>query len=296
METLNESDSTESLYKIRDVGATLNDTFAYFRKNFSHIFLPLVLIVWPLKVVFTFIFKTRLQSAAMYNPYNGTEGVMSTFLTSALLGFIIGLLAQMANTIIVVYIGYKEEHKQTPSFGEIVSGFLKKLPKVFIVGIITGVMVIVGCLFLLIPGLYLIIVFSIILPVIVVENKGIFDSIGRCFKLINDRFWSTVGLVIILGVIIFILDLLGEIPTFVVTISERLSGFGNQYYNPDPYSARVLIPLLIAQLVNTLTYAIYVVGITTWYYSLVEEKDGVSAGILLDKIKDKQVTGNEGEF
>jgi hypothetical protein len=99
-----------------------------------------------------------------------------------------------------------------------------------------------------------------------------------------------------MGFIVTILNLLGAIPTFVVTLSERLSGFGNQYYNTDPYSAKVLIPLLIEQLVNTFTYSIYIVSITIWYYSLVEEKDGVSASILLDTIKDKQVTGNEGEF
>ena len=84
------------------------------------------------------------------------------------------------------------------------------------------IMVSVGSILLLIPGLYLMVVlYSSLLGVIVVER----DGIGRCFTLIQRRFWISTGRLIVAGVIFFvyylvahaIAALIGGGPTSAVT-------------------------------------------------------------------------------
>lgn len=56
--------------------------------------------------------------------------------------------------------------------------------------IISGIMTVVGFILLVIPGIYLVIVFGASLIGVVTVEKG---GIGRTFKLVNRRFWPTTG-------------------------------------------------------------------------------------------------------
>jgi hypothetical protein len=71
--------------------------------------------------------------------------------------------------------------------------------------LLAGLLMALGFVALIVPGLYLTIVFSATLAgVIIVERAGI----GRCFALVNRRFWPTAGRVMLYGltfVIYFIL-------------------------------------------------------------------------------------------
>jgi len=65
-------------------------------------------------------------------------------------------------------------------------------------GILSGLITLVGFILLIIPGLYLSIVFGASLLGVIVVERG---SIGRCFTLVNARFWPTTGRLVILWLI-----------------------------------------------------------------------------------------------
>jgi hypothetical protein len=66
-------------------------------------------------------------------------------------------------------------------------------------GLIANLLAAVGFVLLLVPGLYLMIVFgSTLVGVVVVERRGI----GRCFALLKGRFWATTGRLLLAGVIV----------------------------------------------------------------------------------------------
>ncbi len=67
--------------------------------------------------------------------------------------------------------------------------------------IISGIMLVVGFVLLVIPGIYLAIVFGAsLIGVVTVDHKGI----GRSFELVNRRFWPTAGRMLLLFLIIIV--------------------------------------------------------------------------------------------
>ena len=64
-------------------------------------------------------------------------------------------------------------------------------------GILSFIMIMVGTLLLIIPGIYLSVVISATLVGVIVVERG---GIGRCFALVNPRFWPTTGRLVVLWV------------------------------------------------------------------------------------------------
>ncbi len=81
--------------------------------------------------------------------------------------------------------------------------------------IVTGIAVYLGIIALLLPGLYLMALWFVIVPAIVVEGR-FFDSLGRSAALTKDYRWPLVGLIVI-----FLL-----IMTLMTAVSAAAQGFG----------------------------------------------------------------------
>jgi hypothetical protein len=61
---------------------------------------------------------------------------------------------------------------------------------------LAGILVAIGSIFLIIPGLWLaVVLFSSLPGIAVIERQGI----GRCFDLINGRFWATTGRMLVVA-------------------------------------------------------------------------------------------------
>ncbi len=110
--------------------------------------------------------------------------------------------------------------------------------------IISGIMIAVGFVLFVLPGIYLTIVFGAsLIGVVTVENR----NIGRSFQLVNRRFWPTVGRML-LAFLIFVVF-------FVVVIGTSYAA------GPDSIVNRVLgwifsiIMGLFAVGVSVVTYA-----------------------------------------
>jgi hypothetical protein len=66
-------------------------------------------------------------------------------------------------------------------------------------GLLANLIAAAGFVLLVVPGIYLMIVFgSTLVGVVVVERRGI----GRCFALLKGRFWATTGRLLLAGVIL----------------------------------------------------------------------------------------------
>ena len=68
----------------------------------------------------------------------------------------------------------------------------------------------VGYAFLIIPGIFLGVMWSLISPAIVVEGKA-FDAIGRSWQLVKGHFWSVFGIYLVVGILIFAVAMLSII-------------------------------------------------------------------------------------
>lgn len=75
--------------------------------------------------------------------------------------------------------------------------------------LVVGLLVFVGSIFLLVPGIYLgVVLLSSVTMVVIVERRGI----DRCFSLIKGRFWATFGRMLLLALI----SVVGYLPAGLV--------------------------------------------------------------------------------
>jgi hypothetical protein len=73
--------------------------------------------------------------------------------------------------------------------------------------LVAGLLISVGLAMLLVPGLYLMVLFyASLLAVVVVERRGI----GRCIELSSGRFWPTTGRLLIAGLVYALVGLVAD--------------------------------------------------------------------------------------
>lgn len=70
-------------------------------------------------------------------------------------------------------------------------------------GLLAGIAIAIGLVLLIVPGLYLMTIWLLIVPAIMLEDCGVGDSFGRSHELVRGYGWSVFG-VIVLTVLIFI--------------------------------------------------------------------------------------------
>jgi hypothetical protein len=105
--------------------------------------------------------------------------------------FIAGLL--IAQGVSVYYVTY-DAAGQRVSLGDAFRFGVSRAPALLGWGILAALLTFVGFVLLVLPGVYLLLVFTATLTGVIMYERG---AIDRCFSLFNRRFWPTVGRVIL---------------------------------------------------------------------------------------------------
>jgi hypothetical protein len=94
-------------------------------------------------------------------------------------------------------------------------------------GLLAGIAILIGLILLIVPGLYLMTIWSVLIPVIVLERKAVFEAFGRSRELVSGNGWNVFGVVIIsililigagivLGILLFWLS--GELGAYIRSV------------------------------------------------------------------------------
>ena len=65
-------------------------------------------------------------------------------------------------------------------------------------GILAGIGIAIGLLLLIVPGLFLITIWAVVVPVIVIERSGILAAFGRSRELVRGNGWQVFGVIVVL--------------------------------------------------------------------------------------------------
>jgi hypothetical protein len=135
-------------------------------------------------------------------------------------------------------------------------------------GIIIFILWCIGCMICLIPGIYLTPIFSIIIPIIVIENASVRYAFNKSFRIIKDNWWAIFGVIFVMWVIVSVLGLF-------VNLALQFIETGSQFIISVKHFQ---LPLLIffSALKNILmfVYVLPAIAVSLCYFSLSEEKDG----------------------
>lgn len=80
-----------------------------------------------------------------------------------------------------------------------------------VVGILSGLAIVVGLVCLLVPGVYLATALALAAPAVVLERIGPFAALGRSMQLVSGNWWRTTAIFSVALVIIIVLYVLGAV-------------------------------------------------------------------------------------
>ncbi len=93
------------------------------------------------------------------------------------------------------------------SIGETVSAATPYLWSVAAASILAGIAIAIGLILVIVPGLYLITVWAVIVPVIVIEESGALASFGRSRELVRGRGWHVFGTLVLVFLILIAVNI-----------------------------------------------------------------------------------------
>jgi hypothetical protein len=95
------------------------------------------------------------------------------------------------------------------SVGDLFKSVAPVAVTLLIASFVVGIAIAVGLFLVIIPGLFLMTIWAVIAPVIVLEGRGVFEALGRSRELVKGNGWSVFGVIVILFVLEFGLGIVG---------------------------------------------------------------------------------------
>jgi len=128
----------------------------------------------------------------------GPDDLRKSFKFSRFLDNFIGIIATAA----VISIGYSSCAGERPAFGSAMSVAARAWGRMWWTRFLTGLMLVLGLLLLIIPGLYLLVRLALVEPVAVCERVSGSTAMRRSFELTRGRFWQVFLLGLAFGAVI----------------------------------------------------------------------------------------------
>ena len=274
------------LAKTREFGELITDTFIFVRQNlkpllkaffvFCGFFLVAIMITQSLQQIKMLDIQRRAITDPDFSRYFDVTG--GRFALEAILGAVFMILGYTTMTVTVFsYMSlYKEKGNVAPSteevWGYIKYFFLRVFGSVFLIGIL----LMLGFVLCILPGIWLYPIFGLIFPIMVFENASFGYAFNRSFNLISNNWWFTFGALFVMSLIVSVGAMAFSIPSVIVTVINLLLH--------SPGLAKSPPVVAIAASIQSLTMVLYLLPIITLglcYFNLNEIKEGTG---LIDRI------------
>ena len=82
--------------------------------------------------------------------------------------------------------------------GTLLSSVRPVLVTLVLTGIVAGIAIGIGFILLIVPGLFLITIWALAAPVVVIERKGVMDSLARSRGLVRGHGWQVFAVIVVL--------------------------------------------------------------------------------------------------
>jgi hypothetical protein len=269
------------LRRLRDFGQIITDSFTFLKENFKPLFIALLItcgffiILGTISSVFAYMKMTSVFTFDL-NSYNAQAYSVSYILSIIINAFILILTQAFIHLITICYISvYIQKNNTQPTLAEVWGYFKFYFFRVFGSGILLIILSAIGFMLCIIPGIYLMPIFYLIIPIIVIENTSFGYAFNKSFRLIKDNWWLVFGVIFITSLIVSIAASFVSIPISVITV-------GSKFLSLKSYTLPLLIIFSTLRNILNLAYALPAIAICLCYFNLAEQKEGTG---LLDRIE-----------
>ncbi|CAN5512195.1 hypothetical protein BH09BAC4_BH09BAC4_30350 [soil metagenome] len=266
------------LFEQRDFGNKINATFQYITQNINSFILSIIYIAGPpvllMIVAGSFLISdvVSLFGSRPSNPLWFMNELPAILVIG--IGFMLSLLAVSLTTFAHLKV-YNRNAGQPIQVSQVWEEAKEHIGPAIVFNILSTIVTIVATMFFILPGIYVGVVLSLGVPVLVFENTNFGQTWNRCFELIRDKWWSTFGLALVMGILAGLLRLVFQIPGLII-------GFLASDVATQGLIAIIsgAISMLGALLLNSLVY----LAIGFQYTNLVERQEGRGMISAIDSI------------
>jgi hypothetical protein len=227
------------------IGEVLGDAWNLYKRFFGRFFLTAF-------IVFAVL---NLLSAVAENA-SGDGWVSGLFwgIVAAVVGIAGYFWVQAA---LVATVDDVRDGRADRSIGETFQAVRPQLLTATIAGILAAIGIGIGLLLLIIPGLYLLTIWSMLIPVIVLERRPLGEAFGRSQDIVRGNWWPMFGLIVI---------------TFIG--AAIVSGLIQALFSPLPHFLDAWLGSLVG---DSITAPFVAAAVTSAYFQLVGQREAAPA-------------------
>lgn len=251
----------------RDFSDVISTAFQFVRQNWKSLYRPLIFICLPIYMVSS-LFMGRFFRTSIGAPDLAGMGSM-------MLGYLFSVVAMLLLYVMVYeYMAfYLETAGGAPTTAQVWQRTRRRLLDYFVVGLVCSILITIGMFLVLIPGIWLAIVFSMAFPILAFRQVGLGDAFGQSFRLVKGRWWLTFGLILVVAVLIGFISYIIYLPFMLLVGFGSMSSM-NAMNDPSHFGWMMSIFTAAAGVVAVLLHPFMIVTIGVHALSLMEEKDG----------------------
>ena len=128
-------------------------------------------------------------------------------LGGVLLAEIIAIVAGMLFTgMVVELVADLQDGRRDSTSGQLLKAAAPVLGQLILVGFIASIAIVIGLFALIVPGLILVTIWAVFVPVIVLERAPGLSSLGRSRELVRGNGWQVFGVLFVLFVLVGVLS------------------------------------------------------------------------------------------
>jgi len=191
------------------LGEVLSKTFELYRRDFTKYFVLFAVVGVIIGVVNAlarqaFVLPTMPSNPTPQQVSSWFSAFFAALILIVVLTFIVTVVFSSIAQGSAIKMASEQIEKGSANIGASVRFAFSKLLWIWALSLVVGVIVVLGFIALIVPGIILAIMFSLAFPVLLLENKGVLESVGRSRELVSHRWLKTFATFLVLGIVILV--------------------------------------------------------------------------------------------
>ena len=265
--------------KKRELGDIFSDSFTFIKEEIRPVMRLVIIYVLPFLLIYG-ILQAHLQTKMIGKlDLSDTETMLANigpFYLNLILISLFSLFVQslLAGTYYTYIEAYVKKGKGNFHHDEITPTLFSNTLLALGANIFLFIVVLLGLMMCILPGIYLANSLSLVLMVIVFEKKGISNALSRSWKLVHNQWWNTF-LISILGVLmVYIAGFISSIPLMLITVDSTTETL--QAAGMIDFTNWTWIFYVISAIVSSLFYIVPYTFLAFQYFNLDERNPSIS--------------------
>ena len=238
-----------------DLGNVIQRTFTAIGQNAAVLFGAAVILVGVPSTLMVFGQRSLMTAST-----SSGEGFL--LMAAGWVLYMVGIFMLQGMVVKAAVTGFSG---RPTAFGDAFDAGVRVILPLLGLAIVAGLGTLLGYVFLIVPGVILSVLWSVAAPSVVVEKRGVFESLQRSRNLTRGYRWQVFGLLVIYVVLSWVIGL---------AIGFLGVASGGVFGSPGP---SLWVNMVSGPVVNILSSVIASAGVASLYYELRTAKEGVGS-------------------